>query len=382
MPNTITGLIPTLYEALNIVSREMVGIIPAVTRDTNAERAALGQTVRSPIASVAAAYDISPAVTPPNVGDATMTFADVAITKSRAIPVRWTGEEQRALTTAGTLGALLRDQFAEAMRGLVNEIEADLALTLKAGAARAVGTAGTTPFATAGNMDDLALLRQILEDNGAPTTDLQFVGNSLTWANLRGKQNNLFRVNEAGTEDLLRNGLIDRLMGFAMRNSAGIALHTRGTGAAFVTSGVTAPGVANVALVTGTGTVLPGDVIAFAADPANRYVVKTGITGPGTIGLGRPGARVLIPNANAMTIGNHYRPNFGFARNAIVLVQRAPALPEGGDGADDRIMLQDPVSGLMFEIATYRMYRQVMFEVAAAWGTAAVNEAHIATLMG
>ncbi len=382
MPNTITGLIPTLYEALNIVSREMVGMIPAVTRDTNAERAALGQTVRSPVGAVAAAYDITPAVTAPNAGDATISYIDVTINKSRARPVRWNGEEQRGIGTAGVLGNILRDQFAEAMRGLVNEIEIDLALCAKAGASRAVGTAGTTPFATAANMDDLALLRQILEDNGAPTTDLQFVGNSFTWANLRGKQNQLFRVNEAGTEDLLRDGLIDRLMGFAMRNSAGIALHTKGTGASYVTSGATAAGVSSVALVTGTGTVLAGDVVTFAADTANRYVVKTGVAAPGTITLVSPGARVLIPTANALTIGNNYRPNFGFARNAIVLVQRSPALPQGGDAADDRIMMQDPVSGLMFEIATYRQYRQVLFEVSAAWGCAAANEAHIATLMG
>jgi hypothetical protein len=386
MPNTITGLIPTLYEALNVVNRELVGFIPAATRDTKAERAALNQTIRIPVPTVAAAQDVTPGVTAPNAGDATIGFIDMTISKSRAIPIRWTGEEQRTLSTGDVpqINTILRDQFAEAMRALVNEMEVDAALAVKAGASRATGTAGTTPFATAGNMDDLALLRQILEDMGAPTSDLQFVGNSNTWANLRGKQNTLFRVNESGSSDMLRNGMTDRLFGFAMRNSAGITPHVAGTGASYTTSGSGpfAVGTTTVPLITGTGTLVAGDHITFAADTANRYIVKTGIAAPGSIVLNRNGLRVSIPSTNAVTRGAGYRGNFGFARSAVVLAQRLPALPSGGDMADDRIVVTDPVSGINFEVATYRQYRQVYYEVAAAWGWGIANEAQIATLLG
>lgn len=386
MANTLTNLIPTLYEALNVVSREMVGFIPAVTRDANVTRAAVGQTVRSPIAAVAAAQDITPAVTAPNAGDSTPTFVDVTMTKARAVPIRWNGEEQRAMSTGDTAQGrnILRDQFAEGMRKLVNEIEVDLAVAAKTNASRAYGTAGTTPFGTAGDLSDIAQLRKILEDNGAPTSDLQFVGNSATWANLRGKQNVLFKVNEAGTEEMLRNGLIDRLQGFAMRNSAGITLHTKGTGASYTVSagGPFAVGTTSFPIITGTGTVLAGDVITFAADSANKYVVKTGVAAPGTIVIGKPGNLVSIPNSNAITIGNNYTGNFGFSRQALLLAQRLPALPDGGDMADDRTTITDPISGLTFEVAVYRQYRQVYYEIAAVWGVAAPNEAHIATLLG
>ena len=386
MANTLTNLIPTLYEALNVVSREMVGFIPAVTRDAGVTRAAVGQTVRSPIAAVAAAQDITPAVTAPNAGDSTPTYVDVTMTKARAVPIRWNGEEQRAMGTGDTPQGrnIIRDQFAEGMRKLVNEIEVDLAVLAKGSASRAYGTAGTTPFGTAGDLSDIAQLRKILEDNGAPTSDLQFVGNSATWANLRGKQNVLFKVNEAGSSDMLREGMTDRLQGFALRNSAGITLHTKGTGTSYTASagGPFAIGTTSIPLITGSGTVVPGDIVTFAVDSANKYVVKTGVAATGTIVINKPGNLVAIPNSNAMTIGNNYTGNFGFARQALLLAQRLPALPDGGDMADDRTTITDPISGLTFEVAVYRQYRQVYYEIAAVWGVAAPNEAHVATLLG
>jgi hypothetical protein len=42
-------------------------------------------------------------------------------------------------------------------------------------------------------------VRQILDDNGSPQTDLHLVMGSAAMANLRGKQSVLFKVNEAGT---------------------------------------------------------------------------------------------------------------------------------------------------------------------------------------
>ena len=146
MANTLTGLVPTLYEALNVISREMVGFIPAVRRDTNADRAAVNQVVRVPLAEAGTLEAITPAATPANSGDTTVDYADVAITSAYASPIRWNGEEERAVGTTGTYNRILADQFVDAMRKLVNQVEIDTFMAGYKAASRAYGSAGTAPF--------------------------------------------------------------------------------------------------------------------------------------------------------------------------------------------------------------------------------------------
>lgn len=378
--NTLTGLIPTLYEALNVVSREMVGFIPAVRRDSSAENAAIGQTVRSPIGVSGDLEDINPGADPANSGGTTTLYTDVTISKSKAAPILWSGEEQLSVSQFGTVNTILRDQFTDGMRKLVNAIEVDLAVAAKSNASRAYGTAGTTPFGTAGNLSDFAKVRQILEDNGAPTSDLQMVMNSAAMANLRGVQSVLFKVNEAGSSDMLRDGMTDRIQGFALRNSAGIGLHTKGTGTGYLLNGALAIGDTAVTVDTGSGTILAGDIVTFAGT-ADKYVVNTALAG-GAYSIGKPGSLAIEADNDAVTVGDNYTGNFAFSRDALVLATRAPASPDGGDSADDRTTITDPVSGLTFEVAVYRQYRRVKYEISIAWGTGAPNGAHIATLLG
>lgn len=382
MANTLTGLIPDLYEALDVVSRELTGFIPAVSRSSNIERAALGENVRVPVTGSHASADNTPGVTAPNTGDTTVDNVAVTISKSKHVPVRWNGEETKGLMNAGTFRSIQADRFYQAMRTLVNEIEQDLWLEAYKNASRAYGTAGTAPFGTANDLSDFAGIARILEENGAPTNDLQLVLGHAAVANLRGKQSVLFKVNEAGSTDMLRDGMTSRVQNLALRHSHQIGVHTKGTGAAYVTNGETAVGVEDIALITGTGTVLAGDVVTFAADTANKYVNTSAIAAPGTISLGDPGARVVIPTGNALTVGNNYTPNVGFARSAIVLATRAPAMPEGGDSADDAIMITDPRTGLSFEVARYRQYLQTVYHVRLAWGFKAIKQEHIGILMG
>ncbi|CAM8579832.1 Phage tail protein [Escherichia coli] len=65
--NTLTGLIPTIYTALDIVSREQVGFIPAVAKNAKADAAAKDQTVTAPVAPEAKTEDIVPGPSAPNM---------------------------------------------------------------------------------------------------------------------------------------------------------------------------------------------------------------------------------------------------------------------------------------------------------------------------
>lgn len=378
MSNTLTGLIPTIYTALDIVSREQVGFIPAVARNTKADAAAKDQTVTAPVAPVAVTEDIVPGPSAPNSGDQSIGSVDVKITKSKMAPVKWNGEEQLALGPAGTYNTILADQFKQAFRALANEVDADLG-ALYFNASRQVGTPGVTPFGIKEDLSDAALARKVLEDNGSPTTDLQMVLGSAAIANLRGKQSVLFKVNEAGTEQLLREGTLGRLEGFNIHNSAGVKAHVASAAADYLVNGAKVEGDRIIAIDTGTGTFSAGDVVSFEGDD-NKYVVAA--ASASAITLAEPGLRQDLADNTAITRGAGYVANMAFDRNALLLASRTPAMPEGGDTADDVMNVTDPVSGITFQVALYRQYRQIRYEVGLAWGVAAPVPRHSVIIAG
>lgn len=388
--NALASLVPTIYEALDLVSGEPAGFLTSVDRDLDASRVALNQTIMSPVTPPLTAVNVTPGATTPDYTGVVIGNAPISLTKQRAVPFGFTGEETLSLQGSPRVqpyNTIKRDLIAQAIRTLRNEIEADLAALIRVNVSRFYGTAGSTPFGTAGDLSDLAQLIKILQDNGCPISgpnDMKLVLPTAFSANLRGKQASLFRVNEAGTDDLLRRGTLGDIEGFRVGESAQLTGPiTKGTGASYTTSAAGFPvGTTSIPLITGTGTILAGDTITIAGD-TNRYTVVTGIAAPGTIVIASPGLRVAVAAAaTAVTVGNNFTPGVAFHRSAFKLAARLTALPEGGDVASDRLIIPDPVSGLPFEFAIYPQYRQVRYEVALAWGSAAIAQRHGAGLLG
>ena len=385
MANTLTNLIPSLYAGLDMVSRELVGYIPAVRRDATADRAAVGQAVRYPITPDANVSNIVPAMTVPEPTDQTVDNGVIEITKSRAAEFGFVGESELGLNNNGPgVNLLQADMFAQGIRALTNEVERDLAVAAAAGASRAFGTPGTAPFAT--NINDFSQLGKILSDNGTPSTERNLVLNTTAGADLR----TLHGINadrDYSNRLFAEQGVLITPYGLATRETGQSVEHTKGTAASATTdnAGYTVGATVLTLASAGTGTILAGDVITLAGD-TNQYVVTSGdadVSDGGTITIASPGLRVaLATSATAITVVNNYDvAGVAFYRGAIVLASRAPALPQGGDVASDRRMIVDPRSGLAMEVSMYPGYRKMRYEVSLAWGVKVVQPRHSALLV-
>lgn len=388
-PNTLTNLIPTLYAAADIVSREQIGFIPAVTRDSRIDRVALNQTVNVPVVGAITPVSISPGAYAPDTGGATPGNVPVTISNQYAAPIAWNGDEQIAVSETGLYDNVVTQRFAQGMRAIANMVEADLA-ALHTKTSRAYGTYNVQPFGTAADLSDMAQAIKILEDNGAPSTDLRAVLSSSAMANIRGKQSVLFKANEAGTDAMLRRGIVGDILGVGIGASAqvkqAVAVGTN-NGSATTTAAGFAVGTTNIATAAaGTGTIVAGDIITFAGD-TNKYVVVTGVANVAsadtTLTIAEPGLRQAIPaSATVITTIAATDRNMVFSKSAIVLATRTPYMPAGGDAASDVMDLVDPVSGLAFQVAMYKQYRQVHFEVGLAWGVKMIAPRHSSLLIG
>ena len=376
--NTLNDLIPSLYQGLDIVSRELVGAIPSVANNTGAERAAVGQSVLVPITGESNVDDISPAMTVPEPTGQTVDNVSITITKARAAEFGVVGEEQRGLNANGAGWQNIQaGMFAQALRKLTNEIELDVAQQF-VNASRAYEN-GAVPFNNTDNLEATAQLHKILADNGAPLGDKQLIIDTTRGAQLRNLYQ-LTRANEANDDSLLRQGVLLDLHGFSIRESAGIRPQTAGTADEdFTVTAKQDPGATSFAVAGGTGSFASGDIVSFAGH-SDKYVVQgfsggiLTISAPGLVEEVAAGAAIVVVKAGGSIMG-------AFDRNAIQLVTRAPALPNGQDMAQDTMMLTDDRSGLTFEVRVYYGYRKVRYEVALAWGVNTIKPEHMAAFV-
>lgn len=383
MANVLTSLAADIYKAADMVGRELTGLVNSVTINGGSERAALGDTVRSHFTRAATVSTITPSMTIPEGDDQTVDNKTMSLDTTASVKIPWTGEDIKHVDNGSGFQTIYGDQVKQAFRAIANQIESALWVAVRKGASRAYGTAGTTPFVT--NFNEIPQVRKILVDNGMPFDgQVSLVIDTTAGANLRSLAQ-LQKVNEAGGAELLRQGELLNLQGFSLKESAAIGVVTAGTGASYAVNNVAgyAVGDKTIAVDTGSGTILAGDVFTNSQSgrDANKYVVGTALSA-GSLVLNDPGIRKAWVDNDTVAVGAAFTANVALHKSAAELAMRPMADPPGGDLAVDTMIVQDPWSGLVFEIKAYKGFKKAMFMVSCIYGVKAWKNQHIAILLG
>lgn len=380
MGNVLTKMIPDLYQALDNVSRELVGFIPSVARNSSAERAAVNEDIIVPISVPHSLVNVAPAMSVPEPSDFSVDNTVIKITNSKSYSFGLTGEEYRGLENGVGATSILQGNIEQGLRTLCNQIEADIAAEAGNNAGFVYGTAGTAPFAS--NLGDAAEIRKILDDAGTPAGERSLVINTSAGVNLR-KLTQLTNVDNAGTSMTLRQGELLDLFGMSLKESAGIKEFTAGDATGLTIAAASAGATKLKASAVTSGSLKVGDVITVAGDSTKYMVteIPVSLAANAEFGISPALAKDAAANAAISVASNSVR-NVAFTRGAIQLVTRAPALPGGRDSAIDSYMLTDPRSGLSFEVRIYEGYRKMRMELACAWGVKTIKPEHVAALLG
>lgn len=368
-------LMADIYVAADVVGQEAVGFIPSVTMNAESTRAGKGDFIRAAFTQEASLGDIAESMTIADPSAVTIDEKALQMSNAKSAKFSLSGEDTRGLSNSGLYNTVYGDLVAQGMRKLINEMESDLFEAAKNGASRA------TDSTLGSNLNCIASARQILVDNGCPTDDLSLVANTTDGVLIRNNAN-LLSANQAGTDAVRDQGILIPVHGLAVRESSQIATHTKGTlGSSPLTDVTDAVDATSIAINGGTGTIVAGDVVQFGG-AGNKHVVGTGTADAsgGTIVLNQ-GLLAEVANDTAVAIENDYLGSFAFHRRAIELAVRAPAMPAGGDAATDAVTVQDPRTGLVFEVRIYKGYHTNMIEVGAVWGVKAWKSDFIATII-
>lgn len=378
MPDSLASLFPTLYAGIAEFPRRQFGMIRAVQVDGKLSRAALGQSVVWDVPQISGAVDVEPSATLPAPSADVAKSLTYTMAHRKAVRIVVTGEASEAIGDA-QMAIRRQNQYLQAFDKLAAGIESYLAGVAILNASRAFGTADTVPFtASTANLEYIAKLWGILAKNDRSNGELSLVLNTATAEAMRAYMGMLYKANEYGSDQMMKNGYLTRLQGFNLYESNQFTQHTKGTGASYVMDGAHAAGATDIKVKTGTGTILAGDVISIADEPSgSKYVVTKGITAAGTLTIGAPGLLGAAADGKAVSI-HQYTPNLAFNQSALGLGVRLPEIPKEGDAAIDATSIRDPYTGLVFEVRRYAEYRQIVDEVSIMYGAIVLDPEAIA----
>ena len=367
--NTITNIIPQLLAQGLVTLRENAIMPRLVNASYSAQAAEQGSSIDIPVPAAITAAPVTPSYADPNDSGIVPSKVTLSLDQWKEAPFFMTDKEMMEVM-AGTIPM----QAAEAVKALANDVDAYL-LGLYKGVFSAVGSAGTTPFAT--DVTVATSARKFLNAYLAPMTDRRFVFNPDVEANALGLR--AFQdVAWTGDARGINEGQIIRKLGFDWHLDQNVKEHTSGTVAtSFAVKTSTAHDIGRTTLTTTTGgnaDLKVGDLLTIAGHSQTYTVTEAAArTGGGDLPVKiAPGLRVALVGAEAITIIGNHAANLAFHRDAIAFANRP--LVDSAEGLGNQIMsAQDPVSGLTLRLEVSRQYKRTRWSFDILYGAKLVR---------
>lgn len=384
MANTLTAIINSVWGKLTEAPKEVRGVLDAVSMNIDNTPVDIGQPFKFSVAGAATAGAWSPAMYETSQGDQTPTALTMNLSATSARFNLSDSERGNLLRTGDSAyESFFTQSIAQANRANSAVTAAALIAVLKASAARATGTAGTTPFAS--DLSALETAMYELKRNGSPTGDLVAVLSSAAWLNMRM----LGIVQQASLNggDARKTGQLGKEAGFEIFEDFGITVHTPGAPSGTKFSATTnAIGDTSIAYDGDTnGPWAAGDYFTTGSGggsgtaDANKYIVSAASTATPLV-INAPGLLVAHQDEDTITIGSTYTPSFCFSRSAIASVIRPVTCAVKGQVIGvSPIVDQYGLPSTLIEIAGKGMS---VFEVVQAYGFLAKKTYGIHTILG
>jgi len=256
-------------------------------------------------------------------------------------------------------------QTTQAVADLAESVNAAVFVAAYRSFYNTVGTAGTTPFAS--TPAAAALAAKALNDNLAPKDNRVAILDTLSYANAI-QLPAFYQHYSSNDADVLKEGDLGRKLGFNWFYDTQTPSHTAGTGTGYlVNRAVAVADVTTVAVDTGTGTLLPGDIFTVAGDTQQYTVVS--FSSP-TLTFS-PAAKVAWADNAAITRIASHSASIAFHQDAIAFATRPLGMAKekvnqiGGRIVQD---LSDPISGLSLRLVISNQYNQINWEYQILYG--------------
>lgn len=344
-----------------------------VNRDYDTLASEQGDTVQVRLPPTIATNAVTPGATPPATADTTLTTTPVALDQWTEAPFYMTDKDM-----VEVVDGAIPDCADSAMVALVEAIDTYILAQMNEGAGVATGTAAVAPFATTA----LALTpNKLLNDHKVARTNRHVVFDAA--AELNALSLNAFSDSQfTGDVTAMIDGAFtgNRRIGSQWWLDQNVASHVAGAGAGYLTNGETSVGATSITVDTGTGALKAGDVITFAADTVNKYVVSADYAGgAGTITINSPGIKVTIPDNNAMTVVGDHVANVAFAKESMVFASRPF---QSSSAAIASQVISDPISGLALRLEVTREHKRDRWSIDALYGGKVVRPDGVVKVLG